>query len=623
MNVLDLVAKLTLDKGNYESDMEQAEDTASKFGEILGTGLATAAKVGAAAIATVTAGVVALGTAIWKGTKDTAAYGDNVDKMSQKIGISAEAYQEWAYVMNLAGGSVDNLQAGMRTLSKVLVEAENGAQSAYDALDAVGLSMDDLEGKTMEEQLQIVIDALGEMEAGAERNNAAQQLLGRSAMDLAPLLNMTAEEIQAAKDEAHELGMIMSDEDVKASATMQDALTRFQSTLTGVKNTIFADFMPGISTMLDGFTHLIAGSDDATEEIIAGFDSIISVMTENVPQFLELAVKIVLALVDGIMNNLDEIIDVTIEMIFTIINKIIDLLPELAKSAARIIVTIVTKLVDMLPDIIDAAITIIVTLANAVVDALPKLIPAIVKIMMTIVEKLTNPETLMQLIEVAIQIIVALIQGLVEAIPLLIEYLPEIITNIVLTLISLAPELIKAAMEIIKALANGIIDAIPKVGEAMGRVFTKIKDTVTGWWNAIKQWGRDLIQSFVDGIKESIQKVKDAVANVGQQVKDLLGFSEPKEGPLSNFHTYAPDMMKLFAQGIKDNEDVLTAQIEKSFDISGDIRTATAPDSTTASRGATATSAPINITVQSVLDGRIVAESVYKYGRSQQRVYGR
>ena len=49
-------------------------------------------------------------------------------------------------------------------------------------------------------------------------------------------------------------------------------------------------------------------------------------------------------------------------------------------------------------------------------------------------------------------------------------------------------------------------------------------------------------------------------------VKDILGFSEPKEGPLSNFHTYAPDMMDLFAQGIKQNEDVVKRQVEQSFD---------------------------------------------------------
>ena len=53
---------------------------------------------------------------------------------------------------------------------------------------------------------------------------------------------------------------------------------------------------------------------------------------------------------------------------------------------------------------------------------------------------------------------------------------------------------------------------------------------------------------------------------MANQVKKRLAFSEPEEGPLSNFHTYAPDMMQLFAEGIRDNTRLVTDQIERSFD---------------------------------------------------------
>ena len=75
-----------------------------------------------------------------------------------------------------------------------------------------------------------------------------------------------------------------------------------------------------------------------------------------------------------------------------------------------------------------------------------------------------------------------------------------------------------------------------------------------------------MIQNFIDGITAKWQALKDKVSSVAQTVKNFLGFSEPKEGPLSNFHTYAPDMMDLFIKGIKDNEKKLTDQIEKTFD---------------------------------------------------------
>ena len=67
------------------------------------------------------------------------------------------------------------------------------------------------------------------------------------------------------------------------------------------------------------------------------------------------------------------------------------------------------------------------------------------------------------------------------------------------------------------------------------------------------QWGKDLIDNFISGIKSKLSALAGSVKGVAQTVRDFIGFSEPKKGPLSNFHTYAPDMMSLFAGGIQDN----------------------------------------------------------------------
>ena len=99
--------------------------------------------------------------------------GDEIDKMSQKIGISAESYQKWDYVFQRCGTDVNNLQAGMKTLSGVIADAGSGSASAAKKLAAVGLSIEDLNGKSQDEQLSIVIAALQNMGSGAERTAAA------------------------------------------------------------------------------------------------------------------------------------------------------------------------------------------------------------------------------------------------------------------------------------------------------------------------------------------------------------------------------------------------------------------------------------------------------------------
>lgn len=80
-------------------------------------------------------------------------------------------------------------------------------------------------------------------------------------------------------------------------------------------------------------------------------------------------------------------------------------------------------------------------------------------------------------------------------------------------------------------------------------------------------WGVDLMANFIKGILSKFGDLKSTLTKLGELVKSLIGFSEPEKGPLSDFHTYAPDMMELFAKGIRDNETVVASQMQKSFNL--------------------------------------------------------
>ena len=94
-------------------------------------------------------------------------------------------------------------------------------------------------------------------------------------------------------------------------------------------------------------------------------------------------------------------------------------------------------------------------------------------------------------------------------------------------------------------------------------------DDIGQWFSNLGQnalnWGRDLIQNFINGISQMWENAKRKISDFAQMIKNFLGFSEPKEGPLSNFHTYAPDMVKLFAQGLKDNQRLVANQLAQTF----------------------------------------------------------
>ncbi len=116
--------------------------------------------------------------------------------------------------------------------------------------------------------------------------------------------------------------------------------------------------------------------------------------------------------------------------------------------------------------------------------------------------------------------------------------------------------------------------------EAIKTPFAAVEEFFGGIWEKITDafdvsdadsWGEDMMNNFRSGVERARSWVVDSVSSVAASIKSFLGFSEPDVGPLSNFHTFAPDMMKLFAQGIRDNEYLITDQIAKSFDFGDTI----------------------------------------------------
>ena len=140
------------------------------------------------------------------------------------------------------------------------------------------------------------------------------------------------------------------------------------------------------------------------------------------------------------------------------------------------------------------------------------------------------------------------------------------------------------------------------------------------------------------------QSLKDTVSRVAGTVRDYLGFSEPKKGPLSNFHTFAPDMMELFAQGIRDNEQLVRNQVARSlaFDVgtidyalggvysyggagltTEGIASANEDVITTLYAVANMLTQEIrNIDTSLTLDGAAVAQKLYPYNQAEQTRVG-
>lgn len=314
------------------------------------------------------------------------------------------------------------------------------------------------------------------------------------------------------------------------------------------------------SLLEDTLPLLIQAGIDLFNGLIDALPTVMQVLFDQLPTIIE-------AIVNAVVELLPMIIELGFTFLEALAEGLLDALPDILPK----IVELINKLVEMFSDterlmqFVDAAVQIIMTLANGLIQALPVLIPAVIEVILGIVEALTQPDNLIMLIEAAIMIALAIAEGLIKAIPDVIVAIITLIGNLVETIIGLASDFKDAAGKLIGKLIEGIKSKFEDVKKKGKELVDKAKEGFIEKVEQAKEWGKDLIQNFIDGILAKWEALKETVRNVAQTVKDFLGFSEPKLGPLSNFHTYAPDMMELFAKGITDNKQMLLDTVADAF----------------------------------------------------------
>lgn len=111
-------------------------------------------------------------------------------------------------------------------------------------------------------------------------------------------------------------------------------------------------------------------------------------------------------------------------------------------------------------------------------------------------------------------------------------------------------------------LLEGIKATIGNVRDAIVTGIQAAIDWITSLPAEALKWGSDIIDGIVSGIKAAVGRVGEAVKGVADKIKSFLGFSEPEDGPLSDFHTYMPDMIDLMASGITSGKKKVKDALE-------------------------------------------------------------
>jgi phage-related protein len=427
---------------------------------------------------------------------DAAAYGDNIDKMSQKMGLSIEAYQEWDAIMQHSGTSIESMQASMKTLANA-VETGNGA------FERLGMTEEEISQMSNEDLFAATITALQNVDNETERTYLAGQLLGRGATELGALLNTSAEETEAMRQRVHELGGVMSTETVKSAAAFQDSLQDLQTAASGFTRGALAELMPGITSIMDGITSIFTGDSGGLAQISEGINQTINSLSEKIPEIIAVGGQIVTSLIQSISSNLPEIISGATMLIGQLISALISAAPQLIEAGAQLVLQLILGLTQNLPQVLESVGQVLSTLWGVIVEYGPQLLAA------------------------GFELIVQLGAGILSAVGEVVGPMAEVAAGAIQAWGEKVKDFVNAGIQVISGIVEGIKSAASQVWDTLWGIISGAVDKVKAFFGIkspsklFAYFGKMIDEGFAKGIEDNVGTVAGAMDTITEQTSGV------------------------------------------------------------------------------------------------------
>ena len=518
MELFKLFGTIAVDNSEANEALDDTTEKASTVKDKLSAGIETCAKWGTAIVG----GASVASGAMVNFASSSASAADEIDKMSAKIGISKQGYQEWAYVMGQNGADINSLQMGMKTLITQMDGAAAGTESSVEMFDALGVSIYDANGqmKDQETMMREVLYALADMENGTEKAKLANDLFGRSGSELMPMLNQGSQGMKELTDRAHELGLIMSDDTVTAGVALGDIMDDVKQSvgMLGTKlGTSLFPILQKICEIIIANLPMIQGLFDKLAPVVTVLlegllpplmelaSTILPVLIELIAEFLPPLVEIVSAILPVIVALFEALMPL-FQLTIDLLSPIIDLFTTLIVPIIELIASAITPLIDVISTLIQAILTplqpILEVLCNTIGSVLTPIIQTLSPIIQTVSSVL---QPLMDLFSVFISTL------LTPIIPLI-----ETLASILTTVLGAAFTALQPIIESVMGLFSGLIDFITGVFSGnWEQAWNGIVDVFKGIFNLIPTAIESILNGAIGLINGIIGGINDVTGWVG------------------------------------------------------------------------------------------------------------
>ena len=229
---------LTREIMKTEAELKKAKAAADEFSVGMEKAKAAVSKVGSAAadvakktkkLSAAAGGLLtALGAAAYK----SAEMADDLNTLSKQTGISTESLQKMSYAADLVDVSVDTISGSMAKLKKNMASESEATAAAFAS---IGVATRDANGelRNSEEVFYEVLQGLSSIQNETERDVLAMQLFGKSADELAGIIDDGGAALKSLGEEAEQLGIIMDQQTLDSLNAVNDQIDQLKAQATG------------------------------------------------------------------------------------------------------------------------------------------------------------------------------------------------------------------------------------------------------------------------------------------------------------------------------------------------------------------------------------------------------
>ena len=509
---------------DFGESLEDASDGADKLGNGLSAATVAMGNLMSAGIQAALNGIKELGSAIWNLDEATEEYRVAQGKLTtafEAAGYSGEAAQQSYTEFYKILGDTDTATEASQLLAQLaeneqdITKWTNIAAGVYgtfgDALPIEGLIESANETAKVGQVTGSLADALNWV--GISEDAFNEKLAACSSESERNRLIM--ETLSGSYDEAS-AAFYRNNEALVASregqAQLDETLAGLGETISNVKNSLRAEFLPAISDVISSFTDMINRVDGADTAFADAITGMINTAVAMLPQFMDTGMQILTSLLSGIIQSLPAVIEGAAQIIVTLAQGIAQAAPTLIPQIVLVVTQIVQTLVENLPMILEAALQLITGLAQGLLDAIPVLVAALPAIITAIVEFVIG--AIPQIIDAGIQLLTSLITALPEIISAIVAAIPQIIDGLVTAILGSIPQIIDAGVKLLISLIQNLPQIITTVVSAIPKIVSSLVNAIVGNVDKIILAGVQLFVALIQNLPQIIVSIVKAVPQI-------------------------------------------------------------------------------------------------------------